>query len=162
MRGGMSDYNERGMRAEGATSEDVLDTRFTLQDHDLALFPQAAYKFFLGYTRGAQNGPAISTIQLFDARGNEFPLFENIRRVRNEYRIGNEIRLFGIRLTWMRGWEDFKEDSAYLSGQNPGNNPNSPTSLTSFQRTEPFHGTSPYWRAGLFTDRNYCAANARF
>src|SRR5260370_16491915 len=49
-----------------------------------------------------------------------------------------------------------------LSGQNPGNNPNSTTSLTSFQRTEPIHGTSPYWRAGLFTERKYFSANGRF
>jgi hypothetical protein len=158
----LNDYFNPGLRTDGGAGQHLLDTEYTTQDHDLTLFPQSNVKFFLGYSRGNQNGPALSSIQLFDARGNEFPLFENVRRVRNEYRIGNEIRLFGVRLTWMRGWEDFKEDSTYLSGQNAGNNPNSTTSLTSFQRNEPIHGTSPYWRAGLFVERKYFAANGRF
>jgi hypothetical protein len=158
----LNDYFNPGLRTDGGAGQHLLDTEYTTQDHDLTLFPQSNWKLFLGYSRGNQNGPALSSIQLFDARGNEFPLFENVRRVRNEYRIGNEIRLFGVRLTWMRGWEDFKEDSTYLSGQNPGNNPNSPTSLVSFRRAEPFHGTSPYWRAGLFVERKYFSANGRF
>jgi hypothetical protein len=158
----LNDYYNPGLRTDGGAGQHLLDTEYTTQDHDLTLFPQSNYKFFLGYSRGNQNGPALSSIQLFDARGNEFPLFENVRRVRNEYRIGNEIKLLGVRLTWMHGWEDFKEDSNFLSGQNPGSNPDSPTSLTSFQRSEPIHGTSPYWRAGLFTERKYFSANGRF
>jgi hypothetical protein len=158
----LNDYFNPGLRTDGGAGQHLLDTEYTTQDHDLTLFPQSNLKFFLGYSRGNQNGPALSSIQLFDARGNEFPLFENVRRVRNEYRIGNEVKFFGVRLTWMRGWEDFKEDSAYLSGQNPGNNPASTTALTSFHRTEPFHGTSPYWRAGLFVERKYFSANGRF
>jgi len=158
----LNDYFNPGLRTDGGAGQHLLDTQYTTQDQDFTLFPQSNLKFFLGYSRGNQNGPAISTIQLFDVRGNEFPLFENVRRVRNEYRLGNEFRLFGVRVNWMRGWEDFKEDSTYLSGQNLGNNPASPTALTSLQRGEPIHGTSPYWRAALFTDRKYFSANGRF
>jgi hypothetical protein len=158
----LNDYFNPGLVTDGATGQHLLDTEYTTQDHDLTIFPESNLKFFLGYSHGNQNGPAISTIQLFDARGNEFPLFENVRRVRNEYRIGNEFRVFGVRVNWMRGWEDFKEDSTYLSGQNAGNNPANPTTLTSFQRNEPIHGTSPYWRAALFADRKYFSANGRF
>jgi hypothetical protein len=158
----LNDYFNPGLVTDGATGQHLLDTEYTTQDHDLTLFPESNLKFFFGYSRGNQNGPAISTIQLFDNRGNEFPLFENVRRVRNEYRLGNEFRLFGVRVNWTRGWEDFKEDSSYLSGQNLGNNPANPTTLTSFRRNEPIHGTSPYWRAALFTDRKYFSANGRF
>ena len=158
----LNDYFNPGLRTGGALGQHVLDTEYTTQDHDFTLFPESNFKFFLGYSRGNQNGPAISTVQLFDARGNEFPLFENVRRVRNEYRLGNEVRFFGIRLNWMRGWEDFKEDSNYLSGVNPGNNAGNATSLASFRRSEPYHGTSPYWRVALFTERKYFAANGRF
>ncbi len=97
----LNDYFNPGLRTDGGAGQHLLDTEYTTQDHDLTLFPQSNWKFFLGYSRGNQNGPALSSIQLFDARGNEFPLFESVRRVRNEYRIGNEIRLFGIRLTWI-------------------------------------------------------------
>src|SRR5579862_7957020 len=158
----LNDYFNPGLVTDGGAGQHLLDTEYTTQDHDLTLFPSSNLKFFLGYTRGSQNGPAISTVQLFDARGNEFPLFENVHRVRNEYRLGNEFRVYGVRVNWMRGWEDFKEDSSYLSGPSLGNNPANPTSLTSFQRSEPYHGTSPYWRAALFTDRKYFSANGRF
>jgi hypothetical protein len=157
----LNDYYNPGLRTGGAQGLHLLDTTYTLQDHDLTLFPQSNIKFFLGYSHGNQNGPALSSVQLFDSSGNEFPLFENVRRVRNEYRLGNEIRLFGVRLNWTHGWEDFKEDSSYQSGPNQGVVPNS-NMLSSFQRQEPYHGTSPYWRAGLFTERKYFSANGRF
>jgi len=157
----LNDYYNPGLRTGAAQGLHLLDTTYTLQDHDLTLFPQSNIKFFLGYTHGNQNGPALSSVQLFDSGGNEFPLFENVRRVRNEYRFGNEIRFFGVRLNWTHGWEDFKEDSAYQSGPNSGIVPSS-NSLSSFQREEPYHGTSPYWRVGLFADRKYFSANGRF
>jgi hypothetical protein len=159
----LNDYNNPGLRSDGANSQHLLDTRYTLQDHDFTLFPQAAYKFFLGYTRGSQNGPALSTVQLFDsARGNEFYLFENVRRTRNEYRVGGEATLLGVRLNWMRGWEDFKEDSPYDLYFKQDKNFNTSTTLTSFHRREPYHGTSPYWRVGLFAERKWFAVNGRF
>ncbi len=131
----LNDYYNPGLRTGGQQGQHLLDTQYTTSDHDLTLFPDSNVKFFLGYTRGNQNGPALSSIQLFDSRGNEFPLFENVHRVRNEYRIGNEVRLFGLPFTWMHGWEDFKEDSGYASGPNPGNDPANATTLSSFQRS---------------------------
>jgi len=157
-----NDYFNPGLRTGGATSQHLLDTSYTSQDQDLTLFPQSNFKFFLGYSRGHQDGPALSTIQLFDSSGNEFPLFENVRRVTNEFRIGSELTLFGIRLNWTRGWQDSKEDTTHDSGANAGNNPSSTTQLTSFQRLEPYHGTSPYWRVGLFTDKHRFSFNGRF
>ena len=59
--------------------EHLMDTVRRLQDHDLTLFPQSAIRFFLGYSRDTQSGPALSTIQLFDSRGDEFPLFTNMQ-----------------------------------------------------------------------------------
>ena len=158
----LNDYYNPGLRTDGGAGQHLLDTEYTTQDHDLTLLPQSSVKFFLGYTRGNQNGPAISTEQLFDSRGNEFPLFQNVRRVRNEYRIGNEINIAGVKLTWMRGWEDFKEDLDYSSGASAGNVPNSTTTLISLRRNEPYHGASPFWRAGLFADRKHFSANGRF
>lgn len=157
-----NDYFNPGLRTGGASSPHLLDTVYTSQDQDLTLFPQSNVKFFVGYSRGNQEGPALSTVQLFDNRGNIFPLFENVRRLTNEYRIGNEFTVFGFRVNWMRGWQDFKEDTGFGSGVNPGLDPTNPTSLSSFQRAEPYHGTSPYWRVGLFRDRRNFSLNGRF
>ncbi len=155
-------YFNPGLRTGGQLGQHLLDTSYTTQDQDFTLFPQSNFKFFLGYSRSNQEGPALSTIQLFDNRGDEFPLFENVRRVTNEYRVGSELTLMGIRVNWMHGWQDFKEDTPYSSGPQPGNNPKDNTTLTSFQRREPFHGTSPYWRVGLFRDKSRFSINGRF
>lgn len=145
--------------------EHYEDTTRHLQDHDFTLFPQGNFKLFLGYSRNVESGPALSTIQLFDFRGDEYPLFTNIHRQENEYRLGGEAKVLGFRLNVMRGWDDFKEDTPVnsLPGLQQGNNPNDATTLTSLQRTEPYHATSPYWRVGLFREgKRFWAVNGRF
>ncbi|MCE5310646.1 MAG: hypothetical protein LLG20_23655 [Acidobacteriales bacterium] len=140
-----------------------MDTERRMQDHDLTLFPQSHARLFLGYSRNAQDGPALSTVQLFDNRGDEFPLMTDVRRMRNEYRLGGDVTFAGMRLTLMRGWESFKEDTTYLQDQaNVGANPADNTTLTSFRRGEPYHGTSPYWRANISTEsRGWFAVTGR-
>jgi hypothetical protein len=156
-------YFNPGLASGGANGLHLLDTNYTLQDHDLTLFPQSRFKFFLGYTHSLQTGPAISSEQFFDARGDEFPFFANVRRSRNEYRVGNEFSFFGVKVNWLRGWDDFKEDTPFdLLSPSAGANPNDLTTLTSFTRREPFHGTSPYWRVALFAERKLFAVNGRF
>ena len=154
-------YVNPGLTTGNSQGQHLLDTNYQLQDHDFILFPQSKLKFFLGYTHGAQNGAGISTVQLFDSRGAEFPLFANIKRSRNEYRVGNEFQLLGVRVNWMRGWEDFKEDTPFSLADLPSFNL-SATSVTGFQRSEPYHGTSPYWRVAIFADRKWLSVNGRF
>jgi hypothetical protein len=144
--------------------EHAMDTTRRMQDHDLTLFPEGKYKLFLGYSRNLETGPALTTIQLFNSQGDEYPLFANVHREVNEYRLGGEVFLLGIRLNVMHGWEDYKEDSPEsLSQPSAGNNPNDRNALTSFQSTQPYHGTSPYWRVGLFREgKKLWAVNGRF
>lgn len=156
-------YFNPGLVTGNAAGQHLLDTNYETQDHDFTLFPQARFKFFLGYTHASQTGPGISTVQLFDSRGNEFPLFDNIQRTRNEYRLGNEFAFFGVRVNWLHGWEDFKEDTPFdLFSFSSGNDPNNVTTLSQFHRREPFHGTSPYWRVALFRNKRWLSVNGRF
>ena len=67
-----------------------MNTTRRMQDHDFTLFPDRRYKLFLGYSRNLETGPALTTMQLFNAQGNEYPLFENVHRQVNEYRLGGE------------------------------------------------------------------------
>ena len=146
-----------------AQGEHLFNTNRMLQDHDLTLLPQSRIRFRFGYTRDSQSGPALSTIGIFDSRGDEFPLFSNVRRLDNEFRLGGDIEFKGIKLTWMHRWEDFKEDTPYfLNSASAGNNAGDLTTLSSFQRTEPYHGTTPGWLANLQTDHKSWAANGRF
>jgi hypothetical protein len=153
-------YNPALTIAEG---QHFLNTERRLQDHELTLLPQSSWRLILGYTRNRQDGPGLTTVQQFDSRGDEFPLFAHVRRERNEYRLGGEFRLLGMRLNWLRGWDDFKEDTrAFLSVASAGNNPADPTALEALRRDEPYHGSSPYWRVNLRAECRDFQANARF
>ena len=132
----------------------------TLQDHDLTLFPQSHFKLFLGYSRNVDDGPALSTVQLFNSTGDVYPVFANIHDQQNEYRLGGEANFFGFRLNVMHGWVDYKEDTLTdIMAPEPG----MLATLTSFASTQPYHGTSPYWRAALFREgKHLWALNGRF
>ncbi len=91
--------------------EHAMNTQRTMQDHDFTLFPQRNYQLFLGYSRNLETGPALTTIQLFNSQGDEFPLFANVHREVNEYRLGGEVHFGGMRVNVMHGWEDYKEDA---------------------------------------------------
>lgn len=157
----LSDYFNPALTIAGG--QRLIDTRRTFQDHDFTLFPQGRYKLFLGYSRNSQYGPGLSTVQLFDARGDEFPLFLDVRRQRNEYRLGGEATVAGFTLNVLHGWDNFKDDTPLgLRGPEPGNNPADNTSLSALRRLEPYHGNSPYWRIGLFRNERRYGVNARY
>ena len=90
-----------------------MDTRRRLQDHDLTLLPQSHFKFHLGYSRNDQTGPALSTVQEFDASGLAYPVFMDVRREWNEYRLGADAEFAGFKFTVLRRWDFYKDDSAY-------------------------------------------------
>ena len=153
----LNDYFNPGLVTGGASGANLLDTRYTLQNHNFTLFPQSNIKFFLGYTRSFQDGSGLLGIQAPAISGSVVPLAGNIRREQNDYRLGNEFTIFGIRLNWFHGWEDFKEDSPLTLA--PGVNA-APGAY--FNRFQPYHGTSPYWQVALFSQKKLYALNGRF
>lgn len=156
-----NDYFNPGLTI--ANGLHAMDTTRRFQDHDVVIFPQSGFKIFAGYTRNSQSGPALTTIQAFDARGDEFPLFMDIRRQRNEYRLGSELTIAGFTLNILHGWDNFKEDSpTTLGGTEPGVNASDNTTLTRFRRAEPYHGNSPYWRLSLIRNAKLLSVNARY
>lgn len=162
-------YFNPGLVTDGGQGQHLLDTSYDLQDHDLTLFPKSQVRVNLGYSRETQSGPGISTALLFnpagefDPIGNVFPLFANIKRVQNEYRLGAEFHFAGFALNIAHVWVDFKDDSSdNFSGMSSGDGFNPNTTLSLFNRVQPYHGTSPYWRGTLFRNTNLLNINARF
>jgi hypothetical protein len=155
----LNDYYNPALPVSGGAH--FMDTTRRMQDHNITLFPQSGFRLFAGYSRNSQSGPALSTVQLFDSRGAEFPLFSDIRRKQDEYRLGAEFTIFGSKITWLKTWEYFKDDTPY-SLNNPITTPDDVNSVTSFSRVEPYHGRAPGWRVGLLRDRGWYSANARF
>ncbi|MGH9723079.1 MAG: hypothetical protein ACRD8O_22950 [Bryobacteraceae bacterium] len=154
-----NEYYNPGLRI--ADGGHLLDTRRRLQDHEVTFLPQSKIQFRVGYTRNSQDGPALSTVQLFDARGDEFTPFADVRRLRNEFRAGGDLEFAGFKLNWLRAWDNFKEDTSYLLGSSPGANSGDRTGITGFRRGEPYHGNSPLWRGNLRKEARNWAANAR-
>jgi hypothetical protein len=158
----LNDYYNPGLASAGQFGGNFRDTRYTAQDDDLTLFPDSKYKFFLGYSRGVQAGPEITNVGMFiaavptGAANSETAGLTSLRDARNEYRVGSEFQFFGVRLNWMHGWEDFKEDFFVPPGTDANGN-----AVAAYQ-TNPYHGTSPYWRVGLFTDKKWFSVNGRF
>ncbi len=138
----------------------LMDTRRRLQDHDVTLFPQGHFRFRVGYSRNDQTGPALSSVQEFDPRGFAYPVFMDVRREWNEYRLGADAEFAGFKFTVLRRWDFYKDDSAY-SGPLPVAIAGTPDVLPQFTRFEPAHGANPGWLGNLFTSRKYWGINAR-
>ncbi len=159
----LNDYFNPGLTI--AYGQHLQNLRRRMQDHQFTLLPQGKFQFYGGFSRNVQNGPALSTANLFDTRGNIFPFFENVRREQTEYRLGGLAQGAGMKLFWQRGWELFKEDTRGTLDE-PGT-PLDPTvtstTLTGLRRDQPYHGSTPHWRVNLFTEHpTWFAVNARF
>jgi hypothetical protein len=82
-------------------------------------------------------------------------LFSNIRRVQDEYRLGGELAFAGVRLSVLRGWVHFKDDTTdSVNLTESGNNATDRVVLNSLNRSQPYHGTTDIWRVNLLTDRS--------
>jgi hypothetical protein len=136
-----------------SNGQHAIDTERRWQDHDLTLFPESRLRGVFGYGRNLHKGPALSTTNFFGSFGDEFPVFQDIRRERNEYRAGGEVALPRLRLRIIRVWENFKDDTgASIDSPTDGNDPDNGVSLNTFRRTEPYHGNSPSWRGSLWAE----------
>jgi hypothetical protein len=153
-------YFNPGLTVAGG--EHLEDTIRRLQDHELTLLPQSHYRLHLGYSRNTENGPALTTAQEFNTSGIGFPVFENVNRHWNEYRVGADLDFAGFKLTLQRRWDFYKDDTPLTSdGVIASTEPNDLSVLQQFQRSQPVKGKNPGWLGNLFTKRKLWGVNAR-
>jgi hypothetical protein len=159
----LSDYYNPGLTVAGGLH--LADTSRRIQDHDLTLLPQSKLQFHLGYSRNTESGPELSTAQEFDLNGQGYPIFTNVRRQWNEYRVGADANFGGFKLTVLRRWDFYKDDTPATSdgvvaaGPTIGNT--DLTVVSQFNRSQPIHGSDPGWMGNLFKRTKYWAVNAR-
>jgi hypothetical protein len=153
-----------GTLGGGAPLGHLRNTRRQMQDHDFTLLPAANVQLLAGYSRNSQDGPGLNSTQLFDSRGDEFPLFAGIDRRQSEFRVGGQFDIGGLKLLILRGWERYRETmSDRIDTPSPGAIRDDLNTVTSFRRGEPYTGETPFWRFHLIHDRrDWYAVNARF
>lgn len=134
------DYFNPGLTTTNGVHFEDLQHR--LQDHDLTLLPHSRIRFLLGYSRSAEDGPALTTF--VELGPGTLPLFENVRRTQDEYRLGVSLALGGFRIDVLHTWEFFRDDT-----ESPPGGPNGSV----FQRVQPDHGETPGWQ--LFLARSF-------
>jgi hypothetical protein len=147
-----------------AAGEHVMDTNYRWQDHDVTLLPQNWFRVHAGYSRVTQDGPALATQQEFDSTGDIFPVFRNVRDQYNEYRLGGDIRTHGLRLTILRRWEYFREDtldSAAATQTGVLNPAPDASTVNRFNRTQPNKGQTPTWFGNLYFERKLITIDSR-
>ena len=158
----MNEYFNPGLTT-GSLGGHFANTRRQMQDHEFVLFPNAAVRFFAGYSRNSQDGPALSSIQAFDSRGDEFALFTGVDRRQSEVRGGFEVRASGFKLIAIGGSQHFREKASATSPAQAGANPDDLAALRSFSRKEPYEGETPFWRFHLLSERKtWYSVSARF
>ena len=153
----LQDYYNPGLTVAGGLH--FMDTVRRIQDHEVTLFPQSKYRVRAGYSRNVQDGPTLTTSLEPDnnsALSTALPVFVNLRREWNEYRIGGDVDVAGFKFTLLRRWDFYKEDSPYrlLPGSNAAaiGLPNDLTALQTFVKAAPVHGSNPGWLGNLVTN----------
>jgi hypothetical protein len=156
----LSDYYNPGLTVAGG--DHLANTSRRLQDHDLTLLPQGHIRFHLGYSRNTEDGPALSTAQEFNTQGSAYPVFTDVRRQWNEYRLGADVDFAGFKFTLLRRWDFFKDDTPATSdGVVAAGTPTDLTVVQQFNRSQPIHGSNPGWLGNLHTRRKVWGMNAR-
>jgi hypothetical protein len=154
-------YFNPGLTTAAGLHLENTDQRW--QDHDVVIFPQGKIRIHAGYSRNKEDGPALSTSNLFEnERGDIFTLFSNVKREYNSYRIGADVDYWGFRLSFLRRWEFYKEDTPYSLANGLGVNPTDVSTLSSFNRAAPIHGLTPGWLVNLAGEKHLFAVNGRF
>ncbi len=135
-----SDYFNPGLGL--AQGLHALSTRRDMQDHDLVILPRGRFRILGGYSRYGQHGAALTTN--FNQGFTGTPLFQNIRRLDNEYRLGCEWVSDGTRISVLRTWERYGEFSP-ASNIAPG--ATAPDGgANAFQSNAPYRATTAAWR----------------
>lgn len=134
--------------ANHVLNEHTQNTRRTMADLDITLFPQSeTFRFLFGTSYGLSRGPGVYTTRAY---GDEFPIdtFAKIRS--NDYRFGAEGTLAGFNWGVTQGFRDFGDLSKFsLIAPTPGNNPANTSALATFSRIFPTNGNVSYTNARL-------------
>ena len=156
----LNEYYNPGLTV--ASGFHLADTSRRLQDHDLTLLPESPIRFRVGYSRDTETGPALTTSQEFTTTGPGLPVFTDVRREWNEYRLGFDASLAGFNFTLTHRWDYFKDDSpvSLVAVVGSGSATDS-TLLRQFNRSQPLHGANPGWLGNLFTRHKHWNVDAR-
>lgn len=133
-----------------ALGQHTADTRLQFGDYDLVLLPKNdKLKFFLGYSRDSQRGPAVTT---YSFSRDEYAVDSRQEQRANNFRAGADARLGPIDLSFLQGARYFSDDSSYtVTSRNLGNNPANTSVISTLFRELPTKGRIFFTRFSAHT-----------
>jgi hypothetical protein len=140
--------------------EHGLNSERIFQTHELTLFPGRRFEVVLGYDRNNHNGPGFSSEGIasnFGAlrRDRFVRLTTNLRQLNNQYRAGVNFRVAGLAVSFLQGFDNYREDTLYGSASAlPGGAANVQP-VESIERAEPIHGNTPFTSVVIRTENEH-------
>jgi hypothetical protein len=126
-----------------ALNQHTQNTKNTMGDFDLAIFPQSEkLRFNLGYSFDRYYGPGVYTARAYS---DEFAVTSNNNVKTNDFRAGVAGKVAGFNLSFTQGYRHLT-DKSYLQLDFPsvGNNPANTSALSTFRRDYPIRGETFY------------------
>ncbi|HEU4597775.1 MAG TPA: hypothetical protein VFS10_21790 [Pyrinomonadaceae bacterium] len=134
-----------------ATGQHGYDTRQQVGDFDLTLLPKnKRVRFNVGYSPTRYNGPVFTT---WHYGGDDFMLLSNAKYRSNDLRLGADLNLGPVDLSFQQGFRRYKDESFIDDDNiNLGVNPAlSNAFLRSIERAQPIKGRVNYSRFSAHT-----------
>jgi hypothetical protein len=140
--------------------EHGLNTERIFQTHELTLFPGRRFEVVLGYDRNNHNGPGFSSEGIasnFGAlrRDRFLRLTTNLRQLNNQYRAGVNFRVAGLAVSFLQGFDNYREDTLYGNGSTLPGVATNIQPVQSLERAEPIHGNTPFTSVVIRTENEH-------
>jgi hypothetical protein len=140
--------------------EHGLNSERIFQNHDLTLFPGKRIEIVLGYDRNNHNGPGFSSEGIssnFGALGRDrfLRLTTNLRQLNNQYRAGVNFRVAGLAVSFLQGFDNYKEDTLYGDASTLPAAATNVQPVQSLERAEPIHGNTPFTNVVVRTENEH-------
>ncbi len=140
--------------------EHGLNSERIFQTHELTLFPNRRFEVVLGYDRNNHNGPGFSSEGIASNSGalrrDRFVrLTTNLRQLNNQYRAGVNFRVAGLAVSFLQGFDNYKEDTGYGDGSALPSAADNVQPVDSLERAEPIHGNTPFTNVVVRTENEH-------
>jgi hypothetical protein len=140
--------------------EHGVDSERTFQNHELLLLPGRRFEIVLGYDRNSVTGPGFSSEAIAAnsgglVRGRFLRLTTDLHQLNNQYRAGVNFRVAGLAVSFLQGFDNYREDTLYGDGSRLPSSASNVQAVEGLTRNEPIHGNTPFTSVVVRTEKEH-------